>query len=89
MPVQAKPCRTCPFAGSNPIPLPPERYTQLINNLNGNGQHFCHSADNRKICRGGRDIQLRLLCSYGLLDEPTDEAFNQAIAEALCSNSES
>ena len=48
-------------------------------NLLGNGQLFCHSVKNTKICRGGRDIQLKWLCSINILAEPTDEAFNQAV----------
>lgn len=82
-PVQAMPCKTCPFEGINPIALPPERYAELLKNLMGNGQHFCHSADNSKICRGGRNIQLKWLCAVGALSEPTDKAFNEAINDAI------
>ena len=35
----------------------------------------------RKNCRGGRTIQLRWFCLIGIIEEPTDEAFNQAVAE--------
>jgi len=80
--VPEKPCHTCPFSGREPIALPPEwlayYYEQL---LNGGSQHLCHSK-NKTICRGGRTIQLRWFCSIGLIKEPTDEAFNQAVAEA-------
>lgn len=82
-PVQAMPCKTCPFEGINPIALPPERYAELLKNLMGNGQHFCHSVDNSKICRGGRNIQLKWLCAVGALSEPTDKAFNEAINDAV------
>lgn len=51
-PVQIKPCRTCPFAGKEPIVLTPEKYQHYITNLMGNGQHFCHSVKNKAICRG-------------------------------------
>ncbi|MBD2039225.1 hypothetical protein [Microcoleus sp. FACHB-672] len=82
-PVQPKPCRTCPFAGRNPIELLPERYQHFLANLFGQGQHLCHSVDNQKICRGGREIQLRWLCLIGALNEPTDEAFNAAVDEVM------
>jgi hypothetical protein len=82
-PVQDKPCKTCPFAGKTPLILPESDLLIYYENLLGNGQHFCHSANNEKICRGGRDIQLRWLCSMGMLDKPTDKAFNEAINEAL------
>lgn len=79
MPVQESPCKTCPFSGTNPIQFSPERYNELLINLMGNGQHFCHSANNQMICRGGRNIQLRYLCAIGALAEPTDKAFDEAI----------
>jgi hypothetical protein len=82
-PVQPKPCKTCPYEGEKPVQLSPDRYYYFINNLAGNGQHLCHSLNNQAICRGGRNIQLRMLCAMGLLDEPTDEAFNQALNQAL------
>ena len=77
--VQVEPCRTCPFEGKNPIQLESERYSELIKNLAGEGQHLCHSVNNKMICRGGRNIQLRLLCASGLLKKPTDECFNDAV----------
>lgn len=80
--VQINPCKTCPFEGKEPLQLSPERYHELIENLLGNGQHFCHSVNNKMICRGGRNIQLRWLCAIKALPEPTDEAFNEAIDEA-------
>ncbi|MCT7958862.1 hypothetical protein [Laspinema palackyanum] len=84
MPVQSAPCQTCPFAGQNPIPLEPERYTEYLMNLvKGTGQHLCHSANDEKVCRGGRDIQLRLLYCKGVLEKPTDEAFHKAITQQL------
>lgn len=82
-PVQKKPCKTCPFAGETPLILPQSDLVNYYENLLGNGQHFCHSVNNSKICRGGRNFQLKWLCSVGMLDEPTDEAFNQAMKETL------
>ncbi|MEG4286268.1 hypothetical protein QUB68_24365 [Microcoleus sp. A006_D1] len=78
-PVQKSPCLTCPFAGREPLIL--ADFEQYIENLMGNGQHICHSTD-KNICRGGRDIQLAWLCSVGMLDEPTDAAFDRAIDDA-------
>lgn len=85
-PVQPKPCKTCPFAGEKALPLAPELYAHYVNNLLNNIQHFCHSANNQMICRGGRIIQLRWLCAMKLLPEPTDECFNAAIDEAMSNN---
>ena len=81
-PVQKSPCLTCPFAGKKPFILSASNHQKYLENLMGNGQHICHSTS-RNICRGGRDIQLRWLCSIGMLDEPTDEAFDQAVEDSL------
>lgn len=79
--VPKKPCHTCPFGGKKPIDLPPDRLTYYYDQLlNGGSQHLCHSAE-KTICRGGRTIQLRWFYSLGIIEEPTDEAFNQAVAE--------
>lgn len=84
MAVQGKPYKTCPFAGKQPVDLSPLRQLEITRNIvELRGQHFCHSADNKKICRGGRYLQLRVLYAIGLLDTPTDEAFNQAMDRAL------
>ncbi|MCC3459788.1 MAG: hypothetical protein EAZ73_09065 [Oscillatoriales cyanobacterium] len=82
-PVQNKPCKTCPFAGETPLILPESDLVMFYKNLLGNGQHFCHSANNQKICRGGRNIQLQWLYLIGMLDEPTDKAFDETMNEVL------
>lgn len=82
-PVQKKPCKTCPFAGETPLIIPQSDLVNYYENLFGNGQHFCHSTSNRKFCRGGRNIQLKWLCAVGILDEPTDKAFDEEINKVL------
>lgn len=82
-PVQPKPCLTCPFEGEKPLKLSPDSYARYIENLMGNGQHICHSSNSDRICRGGRNLQLKWLCATGLLNEPTDEAFNKAVNDAM------
>lgn len=81
-PVQKSSCRTCPFAGKEPLIISTSNFIEYLENLMGNGQHICHSTS-RNICRGGRDIQLRWLCKIGMLDEPTDAAFDRAVDDAL------
>ncbi|MEO9124777.1 MAG: hypothetical protein ABI262_08840 [Microcoleus sp.] len=82
-PVQKSPCLTCPFAGKEPLILSASSYQKYLENLIGNGQHICHSSNNTMICRGGREIQLRFLYAIGMLDEPTDKAFDRAVDDAL------
>ena len=81
-PVQQSPCKSCPFAGKEPLQVSSENMVGYLDNLFGKGQHICHST-NKHICRGGRDIQLQWLCAMGMLDEPTDEAFDRAVEDAL------
>jgi len=79
MPVQPQPCKTCPFEGSGRSILSPEsqqRYTAKIVNLES--QHLCHSANSKKICRGGRNLMLRVLTLTGAIEEPSDRAFDEA-----------
>jgi hypothetical protein len=79
MPVQPTPCKTCPFNGDSPIWLEPEQqglYVEAIVTLQS--QHLCHSAENKKLCRGGRTLLLRSMFAQGLIHAPTDEAFTQA-----------
>lgn len=81
-PVQDKPCRTCPFEGEKPLQLSRESHAKYLENLMGNGQHICHSSNTTRICRGGRNIQIKTFHMMGMLPEPTDAAFNKAIDDA-------
>lgn len=83
MPVLPKPCKTCLFEGSEPIDLEPEDYAKYVTKIvNLESQHLCHSANSKRLCRGGRNIMLRVMCSYGLIASPTDAAFETARIEA-------
>ena len=83
-PVQKDPCRTCPFAGSDPIALEPESLSGYYQNIVGlQGSHICHSVKQQTICRGGRDITLKVLTVMGLLAEPTDEEFERVSLKLL------
>lgn len=83
MEVQPKPCKTCPWAGETPIQLSQERMIEITQNLMGDGTHLCHSVKDTKICRGGREIQLRWLYLKGFISEPTDQALNKAFDKYL------
>lgn len=82
-PVQVKPCLTCPFESEKPLELSANSYAKYIENLIGNGQHICHSSNLDRLCKGGRNIQLKWLCATGMLNKPTDEAFNKAVNDAM------
>jgi hypothetical protein len=77
-------CETCPFEGAHPNLLEQDvllEYTLKIVNLES--QHLCHTVDNKKVCRGGRNIMLRVMCAKGLLTQPTDECFDETRAKYL------
>jgi hypothetical protein len=79
-------CNTCPF-GPNGDPRTAEGVLHDVI-LPMAGSQICHhptlkGKKETHLCRGARDIQLRLLCAYGVLREPTDEAFAEASRKAL------
>ena len=83
-PIQKTPCKTCPFAGSEPIALEPESLANYYQNIIGlHGSHICHSVKTKTICRGGRDITLKVLTAMRLLAEPTDEEFESVSLKML------
>ena len=84
MPVARKRCKTCLFGGREPVELHPEALAEYRRNIVMlQSQHLCHSADNKQICRGGRDLLLRVLFARKFIDAPTDEAFARASRAAL------
>lgn len=85
-PLRKTMCATCPFR-------PGSKYAFLAADLAEsaltNSSRICHStgsdnAINKRtgiephLCRGARDVQLEAFTVPGLLDEPTDEAWNAA-----------
>ena len=86
-PIQKVPCKTCPFAGSNPIALDPDSLADHYRNvIELHGSHVCHSVKQKTICRGGRDITLKVLTAMRLLAEPTDEEFERVSLKLLSSD---
>ena len=85
-PLRATMCQTCPFR-------PGSKYEYLREDLELSAKlessRVCHStgSDNAinkhtgfppHICRGARDVQLEFFTQLGILDAPTDEAWNDA-----------
>lgn len=75
---QTKACYNCPFASRNPLPLDPNTYQTIINYLGEGQNHICHNSKN-KVCRGGREVQLKIFCAQGWIEEPTDAALAEAM----------
>lgn len=89
LPVLPEKCGTCPFREGSP-------YSNLVPGLTESAlteaSRICHStgsgnAINHRtgkppaLCRGARDVQLRFFHAHGVIDEPTDAAWERACAK--------
>jgi len=73
------PCDECPFTAGG-VKLLPDTMAEITDYLAKGQNHLCHKdQSNHTVCRGGRDFQLRLWCSLGIIQEPTDEALREAM----------
>lgn len=87
-------CATCPFRDGSPVEhLRPYLAMQALTEES----RYCHStggndivipaeqnySEEPMICRGARDLQLELFHKLGVLDEPTDEAWQAKCSELI------
>lgn len=89
LPLRKTMCATCPFrARSKTAFVAPVIAERLV----GDSSHICHSTGKNNafhertglpehLCRGARDIQLKIFHAIGFLSAPTDEAWNDARAK--------
>ena len=76
-------CKTCPFAGTEPLILSEEASKEILSYVIAGTNHLCHSDDtNQTVCRGGRDIFLRMAALRGDIEVPTDAALEKAMIAA-------
>lgn len=77
-------CKTCIFRSphNGGMVLGDDRIAEITEYLCKGNQHVCHINSDR-ACRGGRDLQLQVFAALGLIDEPTDEALQEANQEFL------
>jgi hypothetical protein len=82
IPVMKEMCATCPFRPGSP-------YADLAEGLAmsaaTSASRICHSTGSNaikhrtgrpsRLCRGARDIQLKIFHALGVIDAPTDEAW--------------
>ncbi len=81
--VNKKPCRTCPFAGEDPLPISQKARKEIVEYVSQGKNHLCHNDEtNQTVCRGGRDIFLRMAVHKGVIKTPTDAALEKAMKEA-------
>lgn len=88
LPLRETKCGTCPFR-------PGSKYAKLADDLAASAlndcSRVCHSTGTNAIggktgikshlCRGARDVQLNLMALLKVIDEPTDEAWNEKRVE--------
>lgn len=86
LPIRKTMCATCPWQNKSPYAcLLPDltasattEASRICHNTGeDNGIHE-HTGKPEHICRGARDLQLRMFASLGYLPEPTDKAWNDA-----------
>jgi hypothetical protein len=80
-PLMKRKCTTCPF-GPNGDPFIRDGVVSRL----FKGSQRCHhpvlaGKKETHLCRGARDLQLTILTGFGLLDEPTDAAFEKRSRE--------
>lgn len=79
--VRIQKCSTCPFRHDSPLAhLQGDLTAQVLTE----GNHMCHAEQLQDkeptyVCRGARDIQLRVFCNLGAIKAPTDEAWAEAL----------
>lgn len=86
MPVMKRQCATCPFRtderGRHADP-------RLVNKIQvqclSEASQICHhpaleGKPETHLCRGARDFQLTIFHRLGIIDAPTDEAWNRRVA---------
>lgn len=79
-PVMKSQCSTCPFK------VDPDLAQKVLDRTLFQTSQICHhpvlhGKKQNRLCRGQRDIQLKLLHAIGLLPEPTDAAFKKRSEE--------
>lgn len=78
-PVMKSKCSTCPF-GPNGDRRTQSSVTESVVNMKGS--QICHhpvlkGKPETHLCRGARDLQLRVLAVFGVIEDATDAAYNR------------
>ena len=76
-------CPTCPFREqADGRVLDPDLKARVERQVLSEASQICHHPSLKgkpetHLCRGARDLQLRLFHSIGFIEAPTDEAWNK------------
>ena len=88
LPLRKTMCATCPFRAGSPTAY---LAADLAASAMTEASRICHSTGSRNafhertglpehLCRGAREVQLSFMATAGVIDAPTDEAWNVARA---------
>lgn len=74
-------CATCPWN-----PAAPQGYQELAVGIGSyvlHASHICNSTHDEaeRICRGARDLQLKVFTAFGFFSEPTDAEWDRKVRE--------
>ncbi len=83
-PLREKMCATCPFREGSKTAYLKEtlteasvRETRICHSTGSNNAFHKRTGISPHICRGSRDFQLQLFFKLGVIESPTDEAWNK------------
>lgn len=82
-------CKTCPFRLGSPYAF---LASDLADSAMNSASRICHSTGSRnainhhtgkpeRLCRGARDVQLQMFAALGVIEAPTDEAWQKKCQE--------
>lgn len=81
--VMKRKCETCPFhTNERGRYACPDLVSRIMKQVLTDSSQFCHhprfvEKPETYICRGARDVQLEIFHRLGVIDSPTDEAWEQ------------
>lgn len=84
LPTMPTKCKTCPFRDENKCTGVAESVTKRVLS---SGSQICHSTGWPKgthLCRGARDVQLDVMHKLGVIESPTDAAWEAKRKELGC-----
>ena len=82
MPIMSEMCATCPFREDGDDPS--EVRNSVMQRVLTEASQTCHSTGiahgkqhDTHLCRGARDFQLKIFSRLGVIEAPTDEAWEE------------
>lgn len=89
IPVQRTMCATCPFRRGSPYAYLAgdlaasalDTASRICHSTGSNNAIHRHTGKSERLCRGARDVQLKVFAGMGVISAPTDEAWQTKCGE--------